>query len=269
MKIKLPVTWSSHMMNIKIKCYEYKVDGYWEIWVSGYNYTVATTWANSYGCTVIGNPINSTVRMAHDGTNCCILIGAVGTAWSYPVVDVEIMGGYGSSASFIGSEWDLSFITVETGITVSATPTSKLSSPKVYNAVYNDIADFLEVEDSAVVEFGYAYAYDGKDHRKTSTYGDPCALGIASDTFGFGVGQKPEGTPQLPLAIGGFVLAYTRESYPPGTPLTSDKDGYLAAADTDLRVSHPERILATFYKEETGETWHDIMVAGRHWVKVR
>jgi hypothetical protein len=33
--------------------------------------------------------------------------------------------------------------------------------------------------------------------------------------------------------------------------------------------NYPERIVATFWKKETINEWNGIIVAGRHWVKVR
>ena len=94
-------------------------------------------------------------------------------------------------------------------------------------------------------------------------------LGIASDTLGFGVGQKPEGTPQIPIAIGGFVLAYVDQLYDSGTPLTCTKDGWLTEMGMGVKMEYPERMVGTFYKIEPAEFWNYIEVKGRSWVKIR
>jgi hypothetical protein len=136
---------------------------------------------------------------------------------------------------------------------------------RVYNAFWNDIADFITVEEDTEVEFGKAYTYNGK-HRKTNKYGEP-AIGIATDTYGFGVGMNSN-VKQIPIAIGGFVLAYTNTIYKFGTPLVATKDGKLTKADFFTKVLYPERIVATFYKEETNKMYNTVEVKNRHWVKI-
>jgi len=139
---------------------------------------------------------------------------------------------------------------------------------RVYNAVYADIADFIAVEDSVEVEYGRVYCYDKQIHYKSKRYAASGIIGIASDTFGFGVGQKQYGK-QIPIAIGGFVLAYCDGELKPGTPLTCGANGTLKKANIFVKLFFPERIIATFYKPELLNKWHDIVVNGRHWVKIR
>ena len=150
-----------------------------------------------------------------------------------------------------------------------APSTGTLSATKIVNAVWNDIADYLEVESDTEIEFGKAYVYVEGKHRKSGTYAEKGVLGIASDTLGFGVGQKPEGTPQIPIAIGGFVLAYVDQLYDSGTPLTCTKDGWLTEMGMGVKMEYPERMVGTFYKIEPAEFWNYIEVKGRSWVKIR
>lgn len=138
---------------------------------------------------------------------------------------------------------------------------------RVFNAVWNDIADFIEVEPSCSIEYGKAYCYDGENHRVTDSYAPSNTVGIASDTYGYGLG-KDNKKHQLPIAIGGFVLAYT-PMYKNGTPLVAGKDGKLKKASLFVRIIKPHCILATFYKEEKNTNWNGIKVNGRNWVKVR
>lgn len=140
---------------------------------------------------------------------------------------------------------------------------------RVYNAVWNDIADYIEVEADTPIEYGRVYIKDKDGHRIATKYAQKGSLGIASDTLGFGVGQKEKDVPQIPIAIGGFVLAYCVNEYESGTPLVSATRGVLQKANLFVRVFHPERIIATYYKPERSRTWNKIVVDGRHWVKVR
>lgn len=136
---------------------------------------------------------------------------------------------------------------------------------RVYNAFWNDIADFITVEEDTEIEFGKAYTYDGK-HRKTNKCGEK-SLGIASDTYGFGVGMNSD-KKQIPIAIGGFALAFTDTIYSFGTPLVAGKNGILTKANFLVRLFNPEKIIAIFYKEEKEAMYNNILVKNRHWVKV-
>ena len=73
----------------------------------------------------------------------------------------------------------------------------------------------------------------------------------------------------IQTAVAGFALAYVDKIYPEGTPLTWSDDGKLTKCSVLKRVLHPERVIATFYKEEKQESWHGVKVNNRHWVKVR
>lgn len=149
--------------------------------------------------------------------------------------------------------------------------TGGFAATRVYNAVYNDIADYFEIDNELeTIEYGKCYVrYPNNITDVSSDYNQQGIIGIASDTLGFGVGKKDIGNKEIPIAIGGIVLAYCDKEYQTGTPLTCSKDGYLTEMDRQTVVMYPERIVATFYKEEQQEFWNDIEVKGRHWVKVK
>jgi len=138
---------------------------------------------------------------------------------------------------------------------------------RFYGAVWNDIVDMIEVEDDLPIVMGKAYARTEHGHciAKGSKQG---LLGIASDTFGHALGIRDD-VKQLPLAIGGFVLAFTDKIYPSGTPLTANRNGDLTKASMFIKMFYPERILATFYKREDSDNYENLDVDGRHWVKVK
>ncbi len=135
--------------------------------------------------------------------------------------------------------------------------------------MWNDIADFLEVDEDIDIEYGKAYFRDNNGKVRKTNKRNSYSIGIASDTFGFGVGRRDENSKQIPIAIGGWVLACVDNIYKAGTPLIATKDGSLTKASLLTKSFYPERIIAVFDREEKEEFWNKIKVAGRCWVKVK
>lgn len=147
--------------------------------------------------------------------------------------------------------------------------TGQLNATKVIGAVYNDIADFIEVPEGFTFEYGKVYIRN-KDFQveESSLYLQKGIVGIASDTFGFAVGEKEEFN-QIPIAVGGWVLAYVDKIYEPGTPLTSTENGYLTEIKLEDKSIFPERIIAVYDRPEKLDEWNGIEVRSRSWVKVK
>lgn len=142
---------------------------------------------------------------------------------------------------------------------------------KVYNAVFNDIADYIEVENQAIeVLPGRVYVIDIDGNAEVSKfYCQEGIIGIVTDTYGMGVGKdKNSFKKRIPICIGGFVLAHVDKIYLPGTPLTSGPNGILTEIRMEDKRDFPERIVGTFFKKETLPVWYGIDVNNRHWVKV-
>lgn len=148
----------------------------------------------------------------------------------------------------------------------------RLIGDTVYNAVWNDMVDCIDVSKDTELEPGYAYSFDGENYHKTTKYLDKGFIGINSDTYGFGIGAK-EGVKQLKIAIAGFVLAYVDKDYKPGTPLTCTKNGYLTELSIDDMSRNPHLLVGTFWKPENGYIWGDptrsVLINGRKWVRVK
>lgn len=147
-----------------------------------------------------------------------------------------------------------------------------IKGSKVYNAVWNDLADCIPVDDECKVEPGYCYCFDGEKYYKSTKYLDKGIVGIDSDTYGMNMGHKPN-LNQMDVAVAGFVLAYVDKEYKPGTPLTCTKNGYLTKIKLKDRIRYPEKIVATYWKSELAEEWgsddRKIKVNGRKWVKIK
>lgn len=144
----------------------------------------------------------------------------------------------------------------------------------VYNAVWNDLADCIPVDDACKVEPGYCYCFDGERYYKSTKYLDKGIIGINSDTYGINMGHKPGVNNQMDIAVAGFVLAYVDKEYEPGTPLTCTENGYLTEIKREDKIEYPERVVATYWKSEPKEYWGSsnsnrlVEVHGRKWVKV-
>ena len=151
--------------------------------------------------------------------------------------------------------------------------TGGISAAKVYNAVWNDLADSIEVPSDTELEYGYCYKYKDEKVYKTDEYADPNVLGIHSDTAGMVLGIKPSHIKCINLAVAGVVLAYVDKEYECGTALVATKGGMLTKANRATLLLHPERIVATYYKKEKEDFWgpksNRINVNGRSWVKIK
>ena len=143
---------------------------------------------------------------------------------------------------------------------------------KVWGAVFNDLADAIPVGEGDVLEAGYCYGFDGEHYTRTSEYMQKSYIGIHSDTYGFKMGHE-EGKEKLNVAVSGFVLAYVDKEYEVGTPLTCAEDGRLTEIELEDKIKYPERIVATYWKNEPNEEWgpegKKVKVNGRRWVKVK
>ena len=142
----------------------------------------------------------------------------------------------------------------------------ELWATKVHSTDGNDIADFVEIPNGTEIEFGKVYTRDKSKIRKSNKK-DFNVLGIASDTYGFSIGENKE-IKQIPIAIGGWVLAHVDRIYPFGTPLTYTNNGYLTKASLLTRIKSSYKILATFDRVEKLKNWNGVEVKNRHWVHI-
>jgi len=144
----------------------------------------------------------------------------------------------------------------------------QLIASKVWNATWNDIADFQDLGDK--LRYGKCYTDTAEEAKICTTRCQKGVIGIASDTFGYALGV---GENKVPIAISGWVLAYVDKEYERGTPLTNDKHGNLTEMVLKEKQNYPERLVAVYKKKETSIEWGTkdsvVKVNGRHWVKVK
>ena len=144
----------------------------------------------------------------------------------------------------------------------------QLIASKVWNAVWNDIADFQDLGDK--LRYGKCYADTDEEAKICTVRCQKGVIGVSSDTFGYALGV---GENKVPIAISGWVLAYVDKEYERGTPLTNDKRGNLTEMTLKEKQNYPERIVAIYKKKEVAVVWgtkdSTVNVNGRHWVKVK
>ena len=214
-------------------------------------------------------------RNANGGFSAGTIIATLdGTATTANNVNVTVDGASTTTTRYLAA-WSVTSSNTNTPAygTSKATVNGKgeLSATKVYNAVWNDLVDCIEVPADTKLEYGYAYGFDGKEYKKTVKKADKNYIGIHSDTYGMAMGQK-EGKTVLNAAVAGFVLAYVDKPYEVGTPLVATSNGKLTKANLLARILHPERIIGTFWKIEKDDYWGEeedkVEVKGRSWIKI-
>ena len=148
--------------------------------------------------------------------------------------------------------------------------TGSITATKVWNAVWNDIADFQLL--LGELDYGKCYVDTADGAKICSERCQMGVIGIASDTFGYGVGTR-EDQRQVPIGVCGWVLAYLDKEYTCGTPLTNDENGNLTEMTLEEKRDYPERIVALYKKPEYDKSFgpedNKIEVKGRHWVKIK
>ncbi len=110
LKITLPNSWTSSMLTIRVRVYEYYTGKSFEVLLGGYSYS-GGFWIGTTAVIIGGTEVdrNFNVRFGHDGTKCCIYIGEVDSSWSYPQVAVMdvVVGFSGVSVGLWSSGWSV------------------------------------------------------------------------------------------------------------------------------------------------------------------
>lgn len=144
---------------------------------------------------------------------------------------------------------------------------------RVYNAVWNDYADFIKVENFHGVPGKCYYVSKNGEITTTDRYCQKGTLGIHSDTFGYCPGglnpERDHNSQGLVLGVAGFVLAYVDNDYATGTPLCSGANGYLTKMKIKDRILHPERLVGVYFRPEKEKTYNGVLVKDRAWIKIK
>ncbi|CAD5377371.1 hypothetical protein OF001_U20298 [Pseudomonas sp. OF001] len=109
LKITLPQSWTSTMMRFTVEIYEY-VTGYsCTLEISGYNYSSGSGWCQVSAAVLGGSNVEYPVYFGHDGSKCCVWIGAAdGETWSYP--QVRVRDWFGGFSNFSRAQWESGWV---------------------------------------------------------------------------------------------------------------------------------------------------------------
>lgn len=166
-KVTLPFSWTSTMMNVRIAGFNYVNGASWEILVGGYNPSASSSWTRITASVVSGRPPFSQVRLAHDGVNCCILLGDTATAHAYPKVVVkEFIGGYQGMLNDWANGWVVDVITNESSITTSLTISGLIGTSSQYRRgddTWQDLAAAVRAVTLAGLSFAVSTAIAAGD----------------------------------------------------------------------------------------------------------
>ena len=122
-KIDLGRTWQSSMSTYTIRGQNYNSSESWEVVVTAYDHIASADYLYTRA-KITGTPPFSTIRLGHDGTNCCILLGITSTSFSFPnIVFAEARCGYINKSNMVDTTQAITVISSETGITIKDTPT--------------------------------------------------------------------------------------------------------------------------------------------------
>ena len=136
----------------------------------------------------------------------------------------------------------------------------------LFGAAWNDFEEFIKffavVPGTCVVEKG-----DGS-LEVSESYLLPAAS-IITDTFGMVIGDEKEDS--QPIAVAGRVLAFVenKDVLKAGDALKTAPAGKLAKMTRREIRKYPDRIVGYVSEIPTYETWNDVDVNGRVWVKVK
>lgn len=119
-KITLPTAFSSTMLKIYVSIYNYLADTSTDIVISAYPYGDKSWHQLTAYCSNIN--IVGSIRLAYDGSKCCVLLGTTKSRWAYPkVVVTKVIAGFNTHTSF-RTGWTISIVSSESGLTNMCEP---------------------------------------------------------------------------------------------------------------------------------------------------
>lgn len=144
-----------------------------------------------------------------------------------------------------------------------------LYANRVYNSVWNDLADFRSLAKGVKREAGKVYVSTPEGLIIASRRCQGAVAGVCSDTYGFALGGGEDDPGKAPIAVSGWALAFVDKPYSVGTPLVTAKNGILTKANIFEKLFFQERIVGTMEnRPEKDQVNPKIKVNGRYWVKI-
>jgi hypothetical protein len=98
---------------------------------------------------------------------------------------------------------------------------------KVYNAVWNDLAEFMLRDSNDDAQPGDVLVQTDSGLKKSDSYADVRVVGVYSDTFGYALGSEDQDS-KYPVGLAGVVNVKVREPLKIGDFLVSAENGFAA-----------------------------------------
>ena len=140
---------------------------------------------------------------------------------------------------------------------------------KVYNAVWNDYAEFRKAE---TLEPGRVVIEDASGEMKLSSERLQPGASIISDTFGSAMGETEEC--KTPIAVAGRALTYYHGNinmYTVGAAVGTGPNGTVSLMTREEIMTYPDRIIGIVSEIPSYEEWgpEHIKINGRIWIKIK
>lgn len=147
--------------------------------------------------------------------------------------------------------------------------TGSIYASKIYNAVWNDYAEFRKAD---TVEPGRVVIEEAFGNMKMSTERLQPGGSVISDTYGHAMGETK--MCKTPIAVAGRVLAYPYEDiseYQAGDAVCTGPNGTVSKMTREEIIQWPDRIVGIVSEIPDYEVWGsgNVRVNNRIWIKVR
>lgn len=142
-----------------------------------------------------------------------------------------------------------------------------ITNGTIRGAAYNDYAEARVTNEK--IEAGRVVVENGDDTLSIAKDRLQLGANIVSDTFGMLIGETDNA--RTPIALCGRVLAYPyedRDEFYPGAPVCSGPNGTVSLMSKEEVLHYPECIIGYVSAIPTYETWNEIEVKQRIWIKV-
>lgn len=269
LKITLPQTWTNTMIKFVVTIYNYSSNDSCEYHIAGYNYAPSTSWVNvSAYCVGEGAHSGLDVKFGHDGSKCCIYIGAANTSWSYPKVAIHdvVIGHSNQTFDKWGKGWALSFVTSASNVqstisnnayvrksgdtmtgpltlswTANATMTNATTNPRIIfsdngsqkvGLVYTDYDSYRASKGLKVMDVDGSDAGNVWFEAQGNIYGKQVYGAVWNDYAEYRESEEIE-PGRIVYEVGDGTLKRTTERLQPAANVVSDTFGF-AIGETDV-----------------------------------
>lgn len=106
---------------------------------------------------------------------------------------------------------------------------------RVFNAVYNDLAEFFDTKDPLAYKAGQVMIMTSHGITASTERGQKAVIGVYSDTYGYALGAQ-NSDEKIPIGISGKVNVFIKEKCEIGDLLISGKNGFAVVANLEERL---------------------------------